>query len=136
MAREARIIGTATDANGIIFDVRERRVTNHGFLLHIGWPKGEPRGRGCGGPKVILTVELAQYLTAIRPREVDLPIGGTTVKVLRNAIGLRWSWDEWWAARSDDLMSLTLECFSNKHGCSTGAASQRRTAIKESVSMD
>ncbi|OGA98129.1 MAG: hypothetical protein A3E79_11775 [Burkholderiales bacterium RIFCSPHIGHO2_12_FULL_61_11] len=130
MGREARIIGTATDANDVVFDVRERRQTKHGWLLYIGWPKGQPRGKGCGGVKVILTIELAQYLTITRPRDVDLPIGNTTVKSLRKLIGLRWSWDDWWSARANDLLTLTLAAFCDKHGCSTGAASQRRAVIK------
>lgn len=126
MGRKAEIIGTATDANGVVFDVRERRATEHGWMLHIGWPKGEPRGRGCGGVRTILTAELADYLTRVRPRDVKLPIGGTTIKSLRKTIGLNWSWEHWWMERKSDLLTMTLEKFGEKHACSVGAASQRR----------
>lgn len=126
MARSAQIVGQATDAHGRQWDVRERRPTAHGWLLHVGWPAGEPRGQGCGGVRVILTVELADYLGRTRLRDVDLPMGGTTVKRLRRELGLHWSWDAWWSERADDLRALTLQAFADRHGCSTGAASQRR----------
>ncbi len=92
----------------------------------IGWPHGEPRGQGGRGVAVILTVELARYLIDTRPREIDLPIGLTAAKRLRRVLGVSWSWDDWWQARSGDLLSMTLEAFAARHGCSTGAASQRR----------
>lgn len=84
---------------------------------------------GGRGVAVILTVELAHYLHTARPRDVSLPIGGTTVKRLRSELGLKWSWDEWWAARASDLQTMTLEAFCARHGCSIGAASQRRAAL-------
>lgn len=130
MARSAQIVGQATDWSGARWDVREHRPTPHGWDILIGWPQGEPRGRGGRGVAVILTVELAQYLATVRSRDVDLPIGGTTVKRLRSLLGLRWSWDAWWAARADDLQSMTLETFCALHGCSQGAASQRRAQMR------
>src|SRR5690554_7992181 len=102
MAREAQIIGGATDYAGVEWDVRERRPTAHGFDLLIGWPKGELRGKGGRGVATIITVELAQYLQATRLRDVDLPLARTTVKRLRAEIGVSWSWDDWWAARAED----------------------------------
>ena len=129
MAREAHIIGHATDCAGIEWDVRERRPTVHGFDVLIGWPKGEPRGKGGRGVAAIITAELAQYLQSTRLRDVDLPIGTTTVKRMRADIGVSWSWDGWWEARADDLRTMTLQAFCDKHGCSLGAASQRRTAL-------
>jgi hypothetical protein len=131
LARKARIEGQATDWAGMRWDVREYRPTAHGFDVLVGWPKGEPRGRGGRGVATILTVELAQYLTATRSRDVELPIGGTTVKRLRTKVGLRWSWDDWWAAREVDLLTMTLECFCATHGCSIGATSQRRTKLRD-----
>ena len=129
MARDATIIGSATDWSGRLWDVREIRHTHHGFNIFVGWPKGEPRGRGGRGVAIILTAELAQYLTVTRPKYVDLPIGDTTVKYLRRILGLNWSWDDWWLDRQDDLLSLTLIDFCNKHACSVGAASQRRASF-------
>ncbi len=130
MGRRALIIGRATDWQGAEWDVREGRATIHGFDVLVGWPHGEPRGQGGRGVATILTVELAAYLQATRPRDVNLPVGETAVKRLRNAIGLRWSWDDWWAARAADLQTMTLEQFCALHGCSTGAASQRRMTLR------
>jgi hypothetical protein len=124
----AEIIDQATDWRGVVWDVRERRPTRHGFDVLVGWPAGAPRGRGGRGVAVILTAELAHYLGQTRLRDVDLPIGKSTAKRLRAELGVRWSWDAWWDARRDDLLSMTLEVFCSRHGCSMGAASQRRTS--------
>lgn len=131
MGREAHIIGEATDWTDRKWDVRERRPTRHGFDALIGWPQDAQRGQGGRGVAVILTVELARYLSETRPRDIDLPFGLTAAKRLRREIGVAWSWDDWWARRRDDLLSMTLEAFCRKHGCSMGAASQRRTALRE-----
>ena len=133
MARRAQVIAQATDYAGALWDVREARPTSHGFDVLIGWPRGEPRGMGGRGVATILSVELARYLAErqLRPRDIDLPIGGTTIKRLRRELGLRWSWDEWWESRIADLDAMTLEAFCALHGCSIGAASQRRTAMRQ-----
>lgn len=131
MAREALVIGQAEDANGENWDVRERRPTLHGFDVMVGWPQGERRGKGGRGVAVIPTVALAQYLTETRLRDIDLPIGLTTVKRLRRELGLRWDWDRWWADRENDLRTMTLQSFADKHGCSVGAASQRRAMLDD-----
>lgn len=136
MARTATIIGTATDWQSQSWDVRESKPTDHGFNLLIGWPQGEPRGRGGRGVAVIITPELAKYLLQTRLRDVTLPIGHTTTKRLRASLDIHWSWDDWWLSRMDDLLQMTLEAFCKKHGCSTGAASQRRTAIKPPAPSD
>jgi hypothetical protein len=39
---------------------------------------------------------------------------------------VHWDWDAWWIERAFDLRRMTLERFCEKHGCSMGAASQRR----------
>lgn len=127
MGRKAQIIGQATDHAGVCWDVREARHTVHGFAILLGWPRGEPRGRGGRGTATILTAELARYLASTRPRDVLLPLSGTTIGRLRASIGLRWSWDDWWADRAADLHGLTLETFCARHGCSMGAASERRS---------
>lgn len=130
MARQAEIIGEATDWRGERWEVRERRATDHGFDVLIGWPAGEPRGRGGRGVATILTAELARYLVETRQRDIALPIGLTAAKRLRRELGVSWSWDDWWQQRREDLLSLTLEAFCARHGCSLGAASQRRAAIR------
>lgn len=129
MARHADIIGDALDVSGILWQVHEARPTKHGFDVLIGWPDGEPRGRGGRGVATIITPALARYLTATRLRDVDLPLGRTAVKRLRADLGLKWSYADWWAERQDDLRTLTLEAFCALHGCSIGAASMHRTKI-------
>lgn len=131
MARKAQIIGQATDYAGVEWDVRERRPTAHSFDVLVGWPRGEPRGKGGRGVATIITPELARYLTDTRLRDIALPIGHATVKRLRAEIGVAWSWDDWWAARANDLRSMTLQAFCDKHGCSMGAASQRRATLPD-----
>lgn len=108
--------------------VSEYRETTHGFRLALGWPVGMI---GPGNPRVVMTVELAEYMLGIeRPRDIALPISRTTVKALRADLGLRFDWDLWWAPRADDLATMTLEAFCTKHRCSMGAASQRRRSLK------
>lgn len=134
MSRTAEIIGAAVDWTGRGWLVRERRPTGHGFDVLIGWPDDEPRGAGTRGVAVILTADLAHYLTTTRQRDIQLPIGLTAAKRLRRELGVVWSWDAWWDARRADLLSMTLEAFAVKHGCSVGAASQRRAACLSSPS--
>jgi len=130
MARKARIIGLAVDVNGQAWDVREYRPTSHGFSIVIGWPQGESRGRGGRGVAVAPTQALAEYLAFTRLKDIELPIGGTAIKRLRRELGIHWDWDVWWRSRCDDLLDLTLEEFCARYGCSIGAASQRRTALR------
>lgn len=129
MAREATIIGEATDYAGQQWVVRERRPTGHGWDILVGWPEDAERGRGGRGVAVIITAELAQYLTVTRRRDMVLPIGATAISRMRREIGVSWSWDDWWEQRRDDLLSMTLEVFCLRHGCSMGAASQRRASL-------
>ncbi|WKD28665.1 hypothetical protein NDQ72_01575 [Halomonas sp. KG2] len=124
--REGSAIGNARDVFGAAWLVRERRDSGHGWLIEIGWPVV---GDGPQGVQIICTLPLAEYLRNTRLKDVDLPIGKTAVKRLRKTLELYWSWDEWWAERLDDLHTMKLEAFAKKHGCSVGAASQRRAKI-------
>lgn len=130
MGRKARIISQAVDVFDVLHDVRERRSTVHGFDLLIGWPEGE-RGPGYGGPKVILTPELAEHLERYRhePAALNLPLGAGAVKRLRSLAGYHWRHDRelWWEERLSDLLDLTIEDFADRHGVSMGAASKWRT---------
>lgn len=133
MGRVATIIGQVIDVHGIEWDVRERRSTPHGWYVYIGWPKGEQRGRGGRGVATIPTQCLMEYIGNTRLKDIDLPIGSQAIKRLRSEHGITWDWDAWWQYRADDLKSMTLESFCQRHGCSIGAASQRRKwIIKES----
>lgn len=129
MGRHADIIGRVTDYAGQHWEVHERRETTHGFDVCIGWPEGEPRGRGGRGVATIITPALAHYLAHTRQRDIDLPIGLTAAKRLRRVLGIEWSWDDWWRDRAGDLRTMTLEAFAAKHQCSIGAASQRRAEL-------
>lgn len=131
MSRIAQIIGYVTDIFGNTWDVRERRPTRYRFDVLLGWPQGHQRGRGGRGVAVVPTEDLSNYLFNARLRDVDLPIGITTVKRLRSLLGIYWSWDDWWQLRASDLCTLTLEKFCEKHACSVGAASQRRAEIRK-----
>lgn len=124
--REESAIGNARDVFGDDWLVRERRDSGHGWLIEIGWPVASD---GPQGVQIICTNPLADYLRNTRLKNVDLPIGKTAVKRLRKNLELYWSWDEWWAKRKGDLRSMTLEAFCAKHGCSVGAASQRRSSL-------
>lgn len=128
MSREDLAVGVTKDVFGADWLVRERRDSGHGWQIEVGWPA---EGDGPQGVQIICTQSLADYLRATRLKYVDLPVGKTTVKRLRKNLELYWSWDEWWAERQDDLHTMTLEAFANKHGCSIGAASQRRADTAE-----
>jgi hypothetical protein len=130
MGRKARIIGQAVDVFDVEFDVREKRSTVHGFDLLIGWPVGQ-RGPGYGGPKVILTPELAAHLERFRhePSALNLPIGAGAVKRIRALLGHHWMHDRaiWWEERLPEMLDMTIEDFAAKHGVCMGAVSQWRT---------
>jgi len=55
-------------------------------------------------------------------------LGRSIANCLQTEIGILWSWDEWRAARPDDLRTMPLEAFCDTPGYSMGAASQRRAA--------
>lgn len=123
--REDLTIGIITDVHGANHRVAEYRETDHGFDIALGWPVAMV---GPGNARVILTQPLAEYLTRpdLRARDIRLPIGRSSITVLRAALGIRWDWDAWWSARADDLRTMTLADFATQHGCSISAASQRR----------
>lgn len=116
-------IRDAFDAEWLVI---EWRPTRHGFDVGLGWPVDAGRG----GPRLVPTAALVEYLQRVeRPRDLDLPVGRSTLKRARVMLGLRFDWDCWWAARETDLRTMTLEAFAARHHCSTGAASQRRAAL-------
>jgi hypothetical protein len=133
MARHATIIGQVEDVFGAAWDVREARPTPHGFAVLLGWPLSAPRGQGGGGPRVIPTAHLADYLCAHRqrPARVALPIGRTAVKRLRKLLDHDWLLDndQWWHDHSAELLASTLAEFCARHDRSQGAASQWRTTF-------
>lgn len=140
MAREATIIGKVKDAWGDRWDVREERETEHGFKVLLGWPAGQ-RGKGHGGPRVILTKRLVAHLERHRRNafeEMQLPIASGTIKRLRKQLGHHRYIDarEWWEERIDDLSTLTLEQFAAKHDRKVSAVEAARLALVGKVIRD
>ncbi|MEI8371849.1 MAG: hypothetical protein WCJ35_03335 [Planctomycetota bacterium] len=126
MAKTARIIGKVADVFGDSWDLRERRPTAYGWSVCLGWPHGQPRGRGgTGGPSIIVTRELLGYLESVRetPGTYDLPIGRTAIKRLRRLLGMDWFAENeaWWQERIEELSTMTLQKFAEKYGLSEGA---------------
>lgn len=125
--RESLAIDTIQDIHGTDWLVSEYRQTAHDFAIALGWPVD---ASGPGNARAITTAALAQYLASVeRPRDIDLPVGRSTIKRLRADLDLQFDWDTWWSRRVDDLQSMTLEAFCARHHCSMGAASQRRRAL-------
>ena len=133
MGRKAQIISQLPDMFGDIWDVREERPTLHGFNVYLGWPQAVPRGQGGGGPRAIITTELAEHLESFRhtPKDIDLPLGKSTIKRLRQVLGHHYRQDRalWWEERLGDLASMTIEDFAQRHGVSQGAVSQWRSRL-------
>jgi hypothetical protein len=134
VARVAKILYRASDAEGWLWDVREERDTDHGFPLLLGWPFGVPRGKGgAGGPAAIPTVELVAYLNLHRenPAQMTLPLGPTAIKRLRRQLGHDRYADRatWWEERIEDLFGLTGQQFVIKHGANEGSASLWRRRL-------
>ena len=133
MGRKAQIIGQIVDVHGEMWDVRETRETTHGWRLYIGWPHSVERGRGGRGPGTVPTQPLIEYLSTTRAKDVILPVSRGVITRLRAEHDINWDWSAWWGERKGDLFALTLEAFCDKHGCSMGAASQRRTEMSGNV---
>lgn len=134
MARQATIVDRIDDVFGDQWDVREYRDTDHGFAVALGWPSGAQRGAGgAGGPRIIVTRPLAEYLTSLRqtPRMIRLPIGRTAIKRLRRLLGHHWQIDRaaWWDDRVTDLADMTIEQFCAAHDVSAGAVVNARHAL-------
>lgn len=131
MSRRALVIGHATDVFDDAWDVREERQTPHGWPVLLGWPNGIERGKGrAGGPRVIITAELAAYLNAqVTPSKMNLPIGKTAIKRICRVLGVSWrdARSAWWDEREGDLLRLTIDQFASLHGVSVGAVSEQHT---------
>lgn len=129
MARRAKIIGTLIDVYGDEWDLREWIPTDHGWSLASGWPKGFPRGSGgVGGPRIILTKPLVDYLESVRydlrpVQAARLPLKINRIKRLRLLLGHHQKKDRrsWWMDHADELGSMSHIEFAAKHGVSSSA---------------
>jgi len=133
MARRATVLRQIVDVWGDTWDVREERDTPHGWPVCLGWPTGMPRGRGSGGPRVVITTPLAEHFERHRmaPGGLSLPIGSTAIKRIRRLLGHHRAIDAaaWWEDRAADLAELTIEQFARRHGRSVGAIVNARHAL-------
>lgn len=134
MARRATIVDKIEDVWGDEWDVREYRATPHGFPIAFGWPRGIPRGAGgAGGPRVIVTPELARHFEAHRlaPINLALPLGSNAIKRVRRLLGHHRQIDgaAWWEERVSDLSDLTLEQFADRHSVSMTACLNARHGL-------
>lgn len=120
------VLRIVTDVWGDSWDITEERPTNYGWLLCLGHPTGRPRGRGAGGPQIVVTPELATYLDQHRrrPGAIRLPCGQTTVGRVRRLLGHNWAADEWahWSKHLDDFLTMTLAEIAAKHGVAESTA--------------
>lgn len=119
------------DIFGQTWLVTEARETPLGFDVLVGRPHPPSRQ----GATVILTDDLAEAIDAMRdtPADLDgvLPIGRTTIKRLRKAMGYHWRADrlDWYLDRLDDLATMTGVEFAQRHGVSEATASIWRNRL-------
>jgi hypothetical protein len=133
MARIATIVGWAIDNWGDSWDVREERPTKHGFNVLLGWPYG-CRGKGFGGPRVIVTAELAAFFEArrlARGEFYDLPAGRTAIKRVRRLLGMNFYDDsaQWWIDHADDVFTMSGVEFSERYGIHESTVSKIRVQV-------
>jgi hypothetical protein len=102
--------------------VGERRPTQYGFALYLGWPYINGRLKKQGKAMFILTGPLARHMRrhAQRPHFLPLPIGRKALRRLRQQLGVdHRSWTDmrlyWWIDRIDDLATLSATQFVAKH---------------------
>ncbi|ARL36016.1 hypothetical protein BOC49_06890 [Burkholderia pseudomallei] len=104
------------------------------MAVYWGLPSGEVKGRGGSGrPQVILTLELASYLLALRTRidHIKLPMSQPTIKRLRARLGLNSRTDraDWWQAHLADLQVLAPKQFAEKYLMSPSAVYSARSRL-------
>ena len=116
------ITGQVRDVDGDCWDIRDVRITRHGFDLYFGTPENN-HGAYRGGPaRLIATQALCDFWEANQIKGhgflFDLPAGRTTLKRLRSRLGFNFRDDtrEFWTARKEDLNSLRTCEFAARHG--------------------
>jgi hypothetical protein len=114
--------GQVRDVNGALFDVRDARVTKHGFDLPLGTPDNRHGLYSSNRPELILTTALRDFWrenrTKYRGFLFDLPACQKTLSRARKRLGFNRGKDvrKFWTERIDDLKSLGVREFGAKHG--------------------
>ena len=112
---------TIKDALGLEWDIKEARETKYGFDIYYGKRKN-PTGYDAGGPnRLIYTNELKAFWENCALKHdgtiYDLPVGRTTLKRARLALGFNWDKDseKFWHKRKGELKTLTPREFEEKY---------------------
>ena len=128
------VVGQVRDIDGACWDIRDVRITKHGFDLYYGTPETN-HGAYCGGQSLIATRALCAFWDANRLKGhgflYDLPAGRTTLKRLRMRLGFNFCHDtrEFWTARKEELDSLSTCDFAARHGVPKAMAFEWRRKI-------
>lgn len=106
--------------------VIERRPTDYGFAVYMGWPTADVGRERGGKPGIIVTAPLAHHVRTHvqRPHALPLPVGRKALRRVRKALGVDHRvWIDnriyWWVDRIDDLATLSAVKFAAKHGQSS-----------------
>jgi hypothetical protein len=133
--RKFPIIGQIKDVHGAVWDIREVRITKHGFDLHFGNPS-DAHGSYYGGlPRLIDTQALHDFWDRNRLKGhgflFDLPAGRTTLKRARRRMGFNFDHDyeQYWVSLLPDLAALRPRDFAAKHGVKPELAFDRRAKM-------
>jgi hypothetical protein len=143
MKSKRKILCVARDSTGDEWSVTEARPTSLGWPVMLGIPTVEVEARAKGGPRVILTHKLLDYLLANRktPGEkirAELGLSKNAITNLRRTAGINRYTDarNWWSERTDDLRTLTLEQFAAKHGVKVGITEHWRLELIGKTNRD
>ncbi|KGB26271.1 hypothetical protein AtDm6_0263 [Acetobacter tropicalis] len=60
----------------------------------------------------------------MRPIDLDLPLGSTTIKRLRSSVGMMWYEDraKWWEERLPEMATMSATDFARKHEINVATA--------------
>lgn len=124
--------GEIRDVNGDLWDVRDVRLTRHGFDLYFG---RRPNDSTAGRCRLIATPALWNFwdTNCIKTNGIllDLPAGRTTLKRLRKRLGfnLHDDTDDFWGERLEDLEFLPAHVFAARHGVDKEVTFDRRRRL-------
>jgi hypothetical protein len=129
------VCGQVTDVDGVLWDVRDVRITKHGFDLCFGSPDNTHGGFRGGPLRLITTKALRDFWWENRTKGhgflFDLPGGRTTLKRARQRLRFNQRHDVWdfWTERNEDLAALPPRVFAAKHGVDPDRAFEWRRKV-------